>query len=190
MGAMSKITAAEFFDSITSIEKPKDETGGPIKRRIIPYCDNSLSSGTSAFASQDVSFDSKDSSSPSDTDRTPQMLRAAPDLTLAIHPMRSPPVPQNIPVPPLSRRSQPDQGGPGPPGSQPHQQPELYVNKQAERNANTVRSDVDDEANEAKDTTTVTTTTTTTNNIQPPLTPKIQPIRSATERLKWKFLGW
>ena len=70
--AMSKITAAEFFDSITSIEKPKDENGGPIKRRIIPYCDNSLSSGTSAFTSQDVSFDSKDSS-PSDNDRTRQV---------------------------------------------------------------------------------------------------------------------
>ena len=75
--AMSKITAAEFFDSITSIEKPKDENGGPIKRRIIPYCDNSLSSGTSAFTSQDVSFDSKDSS-PSDNDRTRQVASPPP----------------------------------------------------------------------------------------------------------------
>ena len=80
--AMSKITAAEFFDSITSIEKPKDETGGPIKRRIIPYCDNSLSSGTSAFTSQDVSFDSKDSS-PSDNDRTRQVAPPPPPSRLS-----------------------------------------------------------------------------------------------------------
>ena len=66
----TKINAAEFFDSITSLEKPKPA----LKRRIIPYCDNSLSSGTSAFTSQDVSFDSKDSS-PSDTDRTRQVTR-------------------------------------------------------------------------------------------------------------------
>ena len=114
-------------------------------------------------------------------------MRAAPDLRLAIHPMRTPPTPQNIPVHPLSRRYQPDQEGPASP--QLSQQQELYANKLAERNANQVRSDVDDEANEAKDTTT-TTTTTTTNNVQQPLTPKIQPLRSATERLKWKFLGW
>ena len=71
--ARAKMTAAEFFDSITSIEKTKPEDdGGPSKRRIIPYCDNSLSSGTSAFTSQDVSFDSKDSS-PSDNDRGRQV---------------------------------------------------------------------------------------------------------------------
>ena len=116
------------------------------------------------------------------------MMRTAADLTLAIHPMRTPPTPQNIPIHPLSRRYQPDHVAPAGPPSQP-QQPELYAKTQGERNANTVRSDVDDEANEAKDTTT-TTATTTTNNIQQPLTQKIQPIRSATERLKWKFLGW
>ena len=67
----TKITPTEFFDSITSLEKPK--SGASLqKRRIIPYCDNSLSSGTSAFTSQDVSFDSKDSS-PSDTDRARQV---------------------------------------------------------------------------------------------------------------------
>ena len=70
--ARSKLAAAEFFDSITSIEKTKAEAGDQGKRRIIPYCDNSLSSGTSAFTSQDVSFDSKDSS-PSDTDRVRQV---------------------------------------------------------------------------------------------------------------------
>merc|ERR1712228_981773 len=62
--------------------------------------------------SQDVSFDSKDSSSPSDTDRTPQMMRAAADLTLAIHPMRTPPTPQNIPIHPLSRRYQAEHSAP------------------------------------------------------------------------------
>ena len=120
------------------------------------------------------------------------MMRAAPDVRLAIHPMRTPPTPQDIPLHPLSRRYQPDQssgqaGSPqcGPAGLS--QQQELYANKLGERNANQVRSDVDDEANEAKDTTTATTTT---NNSQQPITPKIQPIRSATERLKWKFLGW
>ena len=72
----TKINAAEFFDSITSIDKsskPATVNFAP-KRRIIPYCDNSLSSGTSAFTSQDVSFDSKESShSPSDSDRTRQV---------------------------------------------------------------------------------------------------------------------
>ena len=120
------------------------------------------------------------------------MMRAAGDLRLAIHPMRTPPTPQNIPIHPLSRRYQPDhsaapQAAPQCPPQQLSQQQELYANKLAERNANQVRSDVDDEANEAKDTTTATTTT---NNSQQPITPKIQPIRSATERLKWKFLGW
>ena len=70
--ARSKLAAAEFFDSITSIEKSKAGVADQGKRRIIPYCDNSLSSGTSAFTSQDVSFDSKDSS-PSDTDRVRQV---------------------------------------------------------------------------------------------------------------------
>ena len=72
----TKINAAEFFDSITSIDKsskPATVNFAP-KRRIIPYCDNSLSSGTSAFTSHDVSFDSKESShSPSDSDRTRQV---------------------------------------------------------------------------------------------------------------------
>ena len=72
----NKINAAEFFDSITSIDRSKANSNLSQKRRIIPYCDNSLSSGTSAFTSQDVSFDSKDSSSPSDTDRTPQVSDA------------------------------------------------------------------------------------------------------------------
>ena len=72
----NKINAAEFFDSITSIDRSKANSNLSQKRRIIPYCDNSLSSGTSAFTSQDVSFDSKDSSSPSDTDRTPQVSGA------------------------------------------------------------------------------------------------------------------
>ena len=67
------INAAEFFDSITSIDKTKQHVNFAPKRRIIPYCDNSLSSGTSAFTSQDVSFDSKDSSSPSDNERTRQV---------------------------------------------------------------------------------------------------------------------
>jgi len=183
----NKINAAEFFDSITSIDRSKTNSNLSQKRRIIPYCDNSLSSGTLAFTSQDVSFDSKDSSSPSDTDRTPQMIRAGqdssklyPDLTLAIHPIRTPPTPKNIPVHPLSRRYQTDDNtvnnSPPPPPYLSQQQQELYAS-----NSNQVRSDVDDEANETKDTTT---------NIQPPLTPKIQPIKSATERLKWKFLGW
>ena len=69
----NKINAAEFFDSITSIDRSKTNSNLSQKRRIIPYCDNSLSSGTSAFTSQDVSFDSKDSSSPSDTDRPSQV---------------------------------------------------------------------------------------------------------------------
>merc|ERR1719336_2425819 len=118
----NKINAAEFFDSITSIDRSKTNSNLSQKRRIIPYCDNSLSSGTSALTSQDVSFDSKDSSSPSDTDRTSQIMRAAQDLTLAIHPMRTPPTPQNIPVHPLSRRYQPDHGAPAPPQSQQQQQ--------------------------------------------------------------------
>lgn len=71
--ARAKMTAGEFFDSITSIEKSKHRDENKSKRRIIPYCDNSLSSGTSAFTSQDVSFDSKDSS-PSDTDRARQVV--------------------------------------------------------------------------------------------------------------------
>jgi len=178
----NKINAAEFFDSITSIDRSKTNSNLSQKRRIIPYCDNSLSSGTSAFTSQDVSFDSKDSSSPSDTDRPSQIHRAGqdssklyPDVTLAIHPMRTPPTPQNIPVHPLSRRYQ-TEDGPGPnliQHKQQSQQLELYA-------TNTVRSEADDEGNETKDT--------TTNN--QPLTPKVQPIKSATERLKWKFLGW
>ena len=72
----AKLAAAEFFDSITSMHKTKtpNNVNFAPKRRIIPYCDNSLSSGTSAFTSQDVSFDSKDSSSsPSDTDRSRQV---------------------------------------------------------------------------------------------------------------------
>lgn len=89
--------------------------------------------------------------------------------------MRTPPTPQNIPVHPLSRRYQ-TEDGPGPnllQQKQQSQQLELYA-------TNTVRSEADDEGNETKDT--------TTNN--QPLTPKVQPIKSATERLKWKFLGW
>ena len=77
----NKINAAEFFDSITSIDRSKTNSNLSQKRRIIPYCDNSLSSGTSAFTSQDVSFDSKDSSSPSDTDRTPQVITFAATVT-------------------------------------------------------------------------------------------------------------
>lgn len=74
----TKINAAEFFDSITSTSIDKSSKPATVnfapKRRIIPYCDNSLSSGTSAFTSQDVSFDSKESShSPSDSDRTRQV---------------------------------------------------------------------------------------------------------------------
>ena len=89
----TKINAAEFFDSITSIEKSSKPTTVNFapKRRIIPYCDNSLSSGTSAFTSQDVSFDSKESShSPSDSDRTRQVNfklrdRSHPAPTLLSH---------------------------------------------------------------------------------------------------------
>ena len=77
-GGKTKINAAEFFDSITSINKNSTNANDAFcsaRRRIIPYCDNSLSSGTSAFTSQDVSFDSKDSSSsPSDVERTRQVL--------------------------------------------------------------------------------------------------------------------
>ena len=70
----TKINAAEFFDSITSLDKKQTNIKFGPRRRILPYCDNSLSSGTSAFTSQDVSFDSKDSSnSPSDSDRTRQV---------------------------------------------------------------------------------------------------------------------
>ena len=74
----AKLAAAEFFDSITSMHKtkPPNNVNFAPKRRIIPYCDNSLSSGTSAFTSQDVSFDSKDSSSsPSDNDRSRQVMK-------------------------------------------------------------------------------------------------------------------
>ena len=77
-GGKTKINAAEFFDSITSINKCSSNANDAFcspRRRIIPYCDNSLSSGTSAFTSQDVSFDSKDSSSsPSDVERTRQVM--------------------------------------------------------------------------------------------------------------------
>jgi len=52
----------EFFDSITLEEKKV----GEIKRRIIPFGENSLSSGNSVFTSQDASLDSKESSPPVD----------------------------------------------------------------------------------------------------------------------------
>ena len=70
--------AAElFFDSITLLDTTETKPLPPLvgsgggqdsaaagKRRIIPFCDNSLSSGTSAFTSQDASFESKESSPP------------------------------------------------------------------------------------------------------------------------------
>ena len=86
---------------------------------------------------------------------------------------------QNIPVHPLSlsRRYQAEETAvknSSPALRTHHNTHELYATNQ-------VRSEVNDEANETKD---------TSANNQPALTPKIQPIKSATERLKWKFLGW
>jgi len=212
--AMSKITAAEFFDSITSIEKPKDENGGPIKRRIIPYCDNSLSSGTSAFTSQDVSFDSKDSS-PSDNDRTRQGLPApqasasvySPSaVTLAIHPLESPrstgPVP--APIHPLSRRYQPPPT-PNSPSVMPPLRIEDYMatvdepqpeelERTAQGNANEVRR-----ASERERTSEVLANQTKENAHPHPAQHQAQSrprdtnmsmAKAATEKLKWKFLGW
>jgi len=205
--AMSKITAAEFFDSITSIEKPKDENGGPIKRRIIPYCDNSLSSGTSAFTSQDVSFDSKDSS-PSDNDRTRQGLPPPPAsasvysptaVTLAIHPLESP-RPPPAPIHPLSRRYQPPAQN-SPPVMPPlriedymatveEPQPELERTQQG--NANEVRR-----ASERERTSEVLANQTKENPHQAqhqaqsrPRDSNMSMAKAATEKLKWKFLGW
>merc|ERR1712088_749827 len=212
--AMSKITAAEFFDSITSIEKPKDENGGPIKRRIIPYCDDSLSSGTSAFTSQDVSFDSKDSS-PSDNDRTRQGLPPPPAsasvysstaVTLAIRPLESPrntgPPPASIH--PISRRYQPPtQNSPSsvmPPlriedymATVDEPQPEELERTQ-KGNANEVRR-----ASERERTSEVLANQTKENAHPHPAQHQAQSrprdtnmsmAKAATEKLKWKFLGW
>jgi len=207
----TKINAAEFFDSITSLEKPKPNLSAQ-KRRIIPYCDNSLSSGTSAFTSQDVSFDSKDSS-PSDTDRTRQGLPPPqnnnlmyPDVTLAIHPLRDAPVPQNIPIHPLSKRYQttlaPIKPSPSNKPSAPLSSSDLRIEDvtpymtdedpshkeldktQPELNANEVRSEMEVIANQTKE---------NVANTQPqPLVPKtnMSLAKAATEKLKWKFLGW
>jgi len=198
----TKINAAEFFDSITSIDKsskPAAVNFAP-KRRIIPYCDNSLSSGTSAFTSQDVSFDSKESShSPSDSDRTRQVASRGHipntlghDLTIAVHPIKTQPSAQNVPVHPLSRRYQ---AGASPsqqrienmssyiqePGK-PHN--ELYSSSNSERNVTTeVRNHLEtldsSSGNQTKD-----------NSQQQQLPPKTQSIKTTTEKLKWKFLGW
>jgi len=204
----TKINAAEFFDSITSLEKPKPTQ----KRRIIPYCDNSLSSGTSAFTSQDVSFDSKDSS-PSDTDRARQGLPPPqnnnlmyPDVTLAIHPLREAPTPQSIPIHPLSKRYQtamaPNKPSPTNKPSAPLSSTDLRIEDvtpymtdeepsqkeldktQPEMNANEVRSEMEVLANQTKEN--------VANSPPQPLVPKsnMSLAKAATEKLKWKFLGW
>lgn len=206
----TKINAAEFFDSITSTSIEKSSKPATVnfapKRRIIPYCDNSLSSGTSAFTSQDVSFDSKESShSPSDSDRTRQVASRGHigstlghDLTIAVHPIKTQPLPQNVPVHPLSRRYQagasPSQHQ-GPtqrienmssyiqePGK-PHN--ELYSSNSERSITTEVRNHPEtpdsSQGNQTKD-----------NSQQQQLPPKTQTqsIKSTTDKLKWKFLGW
>jgi len=209
----AKLKAAEFFDSITSINKTKNANENySVKRRIIPYGDNSLSSGTSAFTSQDVSFDSKESSSsPSDVDRAMarQIVNPVqdgntlyPDVTLAIHPIRTPPTPHNIPIHPLSRRYQMDQSGTQQQkriNNMSHYmgdtkpQNELYDTTNStdfhpvtRNNYSTIQTSnpVVEVASEYDD------KTSEPNQTKETQLPKSQTIRSATEKLKWKFLGW
>jgi len=197
--ARAKMTAAEFFDSITSIEKTKPEDdGGPSKRRIIPYCDNSLSSGTSAFTSQDVSFDSKDSS-PSDNDRGRQVPPPPsgpqlypPALTLAIQPINSPHHPPP-PVHPLSRRYQ--ASTPTHPTTSPlriedymatvdEPQPNTELDRTPQGNANEVRRSSESPeglANQTKD---------SPAQAGRSRDASMSMAKAATEKLKWKFLGW
>ena len=114
------------------------------------------------------------------------------DLTIAVHPIKTQPSPQNVPVHPLSRRYQ---AGASPsqqrienmssyiqePGK-PHN--ELYSSSNSERNVTTeVRNHLEtldtSSGNQTKD-----------NTQQQQLPPKTQSIKTTTEKLKWKFLGW
>jgi len=209
----AKLKAAEFFDSITSINKTKNANENySAKRRIIPYGDNSLSSGTSAFTSQDVSFDSKESSSsPSDVDRgvARQIVNPVhdantlyPDVTLAIHPIRTPPTPHNIPIHPLSRRYQTDQSA---------NQQQKRINNMSHYMGDTKPQNELYDTNNSTDFHPATRNNYSTiptsnpavevsqydenqpsgpNQTKETQLPKSQTIRSATEKLKWKFLGW
>jgi len=214
--ARSKMTAAEFFDSITSIEKSKVGEVEPRKRRIIPYCDNSLSSGTSAFTSQDVSFDSKDSS-PSDNDPSRQghtvpsstALLYTPAVTLAIHPITSPrqTVPAPAPVHPLSRRYHPaplstHQTTPTPTSqlriedymaSVDEPQPHTELDRTQQGNANEVRRSSERDMSEVLSNQTKDIPASLHQPPQPVSRPRdsnMSMAKAATEKLKWKFLGW
>ena len=123
-----------------------------------------------------------------------------PDLTLAIHPIRTPPTPHNIPIHPLSRRYQTsDLAQDSPPQLQrienmssyiknqetkPSTTHELYSPRsQSETRAPVVNGVTDDtihDTNHTKDE--------AQSNLAVPRT--TQSIKSATEKLKWKFLGW
>ena len=122
-----------------------------------------------------------------------------PDLTLAIHPIRTPPTPHNIPIHPLSRRYQTsDIAQDSPPQLQrienmssyiknqetkPSTQHELYSPRsQPETRSTVVNDDTED--------TTDTNHTKDEAQSNHPVPRTTQSIKSATEKLKWKFLGW
>jgi len=192
------INAAEFFDSITSISdknKQQPVNFGQAKRRIIPYCDNSLSSGTSAFTSQDVSFDSKDSGSPSDNERTrqipvPSTNTLYPDLTLAIHPIRTPPTPHNIPIHPLSRRYQTSDLATNSPQPQRIENMSSYISDSTKHTQHELYSPPQHTLEKQTEVKSDSVANTAVNNHTKDDPPRPQSIKTTTEKLKWKFLGW
>ena len=125
-----------------------------------------------------------------------------PDVTLAIHPIRTPPTPHNIPIHPLSRRYQMDQSATQQQkriNNMSHYmgdtkpQNELYDTTNStdfhpvtRNNYSTIQTSnpVVEVASEYDD------KTSEPNQTKETQLPKSQTIRSATEKLKWKFLGW
>jgi len=157
----AKISPAEmFFDSITLETETKP--AGP-KRRIIPFCENSLSSGTSVFTSQDASFESKESSPPNNKlQQIGSNLDLYNDVTLNFRPLRASPAAQLNRFPSKDDLTSHNRF--------PGQDDLLADAVKSDQTKEVVHSPTDQNSSN--------------------LTTGMSMAKQATEKLKWKFLGW
>jgi len=173
----------EFYDSISSQREAE-----AVKRRIIPY-DHSLSSGTSAFT------ESFESTSPA-TERTTQMATGGEEsvphpysnVTLAIHPLKT----SQTPIRPLSRRYSTNLSPPKPPQADQDLRIEDISSYLADETGvqhnnkpiNIQNHGTEIEINETQHLSTKEKTNSPQNKSNMSIA------KQATEKLKWKFLGW